>query len=226
VITVLIGMIGGAILYFGLIAGALLVVLVAAVLMVVPPLAVLVGIVVAAAVAFLTLWVFFLLASRFAYVPQSITVEGLGVFSSIARSASLASGNVRRFAALFIFTFLAVYSALAILYIPVGWYAWYQGVEIFEFFFNPDLIPAWYEITSQLISQASVILLSPVWMVGLCLRGRTRQARRVRLGIDGCPAVGRDPGRTAGILESAAAGACGEFGKSCREGITIGPDLA
>jgi len=169
VITVLIGMIGGAILYFGLIAGALLVVLVAAVLMVVPPLAVLVGIVVAAAVAFLTLWVFFLLASRFAYVPQSITVEGLGVFSSIARSASLASGNVRRFAALFIFTFLAVYSALAILYIPVGWYAWYQGVEIFEFFFNPDLIPAWYEITSQLISQASVILLSPVWMVGLCL---------------------------------------------------------
>jgi hypothetical protein len=32
-----------------------------------------------------------------------------------------------------------------------------------------DLIPAWYEITSQLLSQASVILLAPVWMVGLCL---------------------------------------------------------
>jgi hypothetical protein len=135
----------------------------------IPPLAVIVGVVGTIAVVFLTLWLFFLVASRFAYVPQTITVEGLGVFSSIARSASLASGNVRRFAALFMFTILAVYSALAILYIPVGWYAWYEGVDFFNFFMDQDLIPAWYEITSQLLSQASVILLAPVWMVGLCL---------------------------------------------------------
>lgn len=169
IITLLIGMVGGAILYFGMTVATLLIVLVAAVLSGVPPLAVLVGVVIFLGVTFLTFWLFFLVASRFAYVPQSITVEGLGVFSSIARSASLASGNVKRFAALFVFTILAVYSALAILYIPVGWYAWYQGVEFVDFFTDQDLVPAWYEITSQLISQASVILLSPVWMVGLCL---------------------------------------------------------
>lgn len=169
IITLLIGLIGGAILYFGLFVGIILIFLVSAVLAAVPPLAAIVGILLSVGVTFLTLWLFFLVASRFAYVPQTITVEGLGVFSSIARSASLASGNVRRFAALFMFTILAVYSALAILYIPVGWYAWYEGVEFFNFFMDQDLIPAWYEITSQLISQTSVILLSPVWMVGLCL---------------------------------------------------------
>jgi hypothetical protein len=168
-ITILMWLVGGAILYFGMIVGGILIFLVAAVLSAVPPLAAVVGVVLALGVTFLTLWLFFLVASRFAYVPQSITVEGLGVFSSVARSASLASGNVRRFAALFMFTILAVYSALAILYVPVGWYAWYEGVEFFNFFMDQDLIPAWYEITSQLVSQTSVILLSPVWMVGLCL---------------------------------------------------------
>ena len=169
IITLLVTIVGGTVLYFGLAIGAVLVFLVAAVLAVVPPLALVVGIVVGAASVFGTFWLFFLIVSRFAYVPQSITVEGLGVFSSISRSASLASGNVKRFAALFSFTFVAVYSALALLYIPLGWYAWYEGVEVFDFFFNQDLIPAWYEISSQLISQASFILLSPVWMVGLCL---------------------------------------------------------
>jgi hypothetical protein len=169
IISLLIIMVGGAIFYFGLTIGLVIVFLIAAVLSAVPPLAVIVGIIGTVAVLFLTLWLFFLVASRFAYVPQTITVEGLGVFSSIARSASLASGNVRRFAALFMFTILAVYSALAILYIPVGWYAWYQGVDFLNFFTDHDMIPAWYEITSQLLSQASVILLAPVWMVGLCL---------------------------------------------------------
>jgi hypothetical protein len=129
-----------------------------------------VAVVLGLAITFLTFWLFFLVASRFAYVPQTITVEGLGVFSSIARSASLASGNVRRFAALFVFTTVAIYSALAILYIPLGWYAWYQGIDLMEvFIIDRDLIPAWYQIASQLISQLSLILLSPVWMVGLCL---------------------------------------------------------
>ena len=169
IIALLIVMVGGAIFYFGMLIGMVIVFLIAAVLASVWPLAVLVGVVGTIAVVFLTLWLFFLVASRFAYVPQTITVEGLGVFSSIARSASLASGNVKRFSALFMFTILAVYSALAILYIPVGWYAWYQGVDFLNFFTDQDLIPAWYEITSQLLSQASVILLAPVWMVGLCL---------------------------------------------------------
>ena len=35
--------------------------------------------------------------------------------------------------------------------------------------FSADLIPAWYEIAYNLIWQISLILLSPVWMIGLCL---------------------------------------------------------
>ena len=50
---------------------------------------------------------------------------------------------------------------------PLIWYAWAQGVEVFTF--DADLVPAWYEIASHLVWQASLILLTPVWMVGLCL---------------------------------------------------------
>ena len=35
--------------------------------------------------------------------------------------------------------------------------------------FDADIIPAWYEIAYNLIWQISFILLTPVWMVGLCL---------------------------------------------------------
>jgi len=35
--------------------------------------------------------------------------------------------------------------------------------------FDADVIPAWYEIAYNLIWQVSFILLSPVWMIGLCL---------------------------------------------------------
>ncbi|MEO8573118.1 MAG: hypothetical protein ABI481_04045 [Pyrinomonadaceae bacterium] len=167
IIAILLGTVGFVVLYLGLIVGALLIVLVAGILSVVPPLAVLVGILLGGATAFGTVWLFFLVASRFAYVPQVMLVEGQGVFSSISRSASLASGNVKRLAALFIFSIVATYSALALFYIPLIWYAWAQGVEVFTF--EPDIVPAWYEIASQLVSQASLILLTPVWMVGLCL---------------------------------------------------------
>lgn len=169
-ITVILTFVCGGILYFGLTIGTIVAFISATVLSSVPPLAFIVAAVLGLAIAFVTLWFFFLVASRFAYVPQSITVEGLGVFSAIARSAALASGNVKRFAALFVFTTVAIYSALAILYIPLAWYAWYEGVDFVEvFIMDRDLIPAWYQIASQLISQLSLILLSPVWMVGLCL---------------------------------------------------------
>ncbi len=167
IIAVLVGTVGIVVFYFGLIIGALLIFLVASALSIVPPLAVLVGVVLGVATTLGTLWLFFLVASRFAYVPQVMLVEGQGVFSSISRSASLASGNVKRLAALFLFSIAATYSALALFYIPLIWYAWTQGVEVFAF--ESDLVPAWYEIASQLIWQASLILLTPVWMVGLCL---------------------------------------------------------
>jgi hypothetical protein len=165
--VIVLGTTGFVILYIGFIIGALVIFFVAALLSMIPPLAVLVGAVLGLAVTIGTVWLFFLVASRFAYIPQVMLVEGLGVFSSISRSASLASGNVRRLAALFIFSIVATYSALALFYIPLIWYAWAQGVEVLTF--DNDLVPAWYEIASQLVSQASLILLTPVWMVGLCL---------------------------------------------------------
>lgn len=119
------------------------------------------------AITFGTGWLFFLIASRFAYVPQIMLVEGQGVFAAIGRSAGLASGNVKRLYALFVFTILATYSALSLFYIPLSFYAYLNGVEFFSF--DPDAIPAWYTISNQVISQASLILLMPVWMIGLCL---------------------------------------------------------
>jgi hypothetical protein len=166
-ITALLGVAVTAIIYFGLIVGALGIVIIAGFFSFFPPLAFILAAAVGIAAGFVTLWLAFLVISRFVYVPQIITVEERGVFSAIGRSASLASGNVRRLAALFIFTTAAAYSALAILYVPLGWYAWANGIEIFGF--DPDATPVWYQIAGQVISQSSLILLSPVWMIGLCL---------------------------------------------------------
>jgi len=167
IITVLLGSIGLAIFYFGAAVGVLVIVLIFAVFSSIPIVAFLLSVVVGLAVTFGTLWLFFLAASRLAYVPQVMLVEGLGVFSAIGRSAGLASGNVRRLTALFVFTTVATYSALALLYVPLAWYASANGVQLMSF--DADLIPAWYEIAYNLIWQISFILLSPVWMVGLCL---------------------------------------------------------
>jgi hypothetical protein len=167
IITILLGSIGMGIFYFGGIIGTLLIVLIVAVFESIPLVAVILSIVVGAATAIATLWLFFLAASRLAYVPQVMLVEGQGVFAAIGRSASLAGGSVRRLAALFIFSTVAAYSALALLYVPLAWYAASNDVPWMSF--GADIIPAWYEIAYNLIWQVSFILLSPVWMVGLCL---------------------------------------------------------
>ncbi len=166
-IAILLGAIGAAIFYFGMIVGFILISLIVYSLSFIPILAFLLSFVVGLAVAFLTMWLFFLAASRLAYVPQVMLVEGQGVFAAVSRSAGLASGNVRRLAALFIFTTVAAYSALALLYVPLVWYAEANGVKIMGF--DGELMPAWYQIASNLIGQVSFILLSPVWMIGLCL---------------------------------------------------------
>ncbi|MEP6787675.1 MAG: hypothetical protein ABJB40_04545 [Acidobacteriota bacterium] len=167
IIALLLGAIGTAIFYFGLIIAFLLIALVAYVFSFIPVVAVILSVGVGLAVGFATLWLFFLVASRFAYVPQVMLVEGQGVFAAIGRSTTLAGRNVWRLAALFVFSIVATYSALALLYVPLAWYASANGVELMSF--NADLIPAWYEIAYNLIWQVSFILLSPVWMVGLCL---------------------------------------------------------
>jgi hypothetical protein len=161
------GAIGLVIFYFGFLVGALAIMVVVYLFSGAPILAFILGLAIGIAAAWGTLWLFFLVASRVAYVPQVMLVEGLGVFSSIARSAGLAGGSVRRLMALFLFTTVAAYSALALLFVPLAWYASADGIELFTF--GSDLTPAWYEIVSSLIGQISFVLLSPVWTVGLCI---------------------------------------------------------
>lgn len=167
IICVLLGIAGFIIFYFGLIAAVLIVAFTVSIFLSVPFLAFIVSFALGSTVIFGTGWLFFLLASRFAYVPQTMLVEGLGVGAAFGRSFSLASGNVKRFAALFVFTTAATYSALALLYIPLGWLAFANGINIFSF--DSDVISGWYQIAAQFVWQASFILLMPVWMIGLCL---------------------------------------------------------
>lgn len=166
-ITFILGSVGMAVYYIAILAVVIVVAMAAAAFESIPIIAVIVSIVFGSAIILGTTWLFFLAASRLAYVPQIMLVEGQGVFSAIGRSATLASKNIRRLAALFIFSTVATYSALAILYVPLAWYASSQGVPLMSF--DADLIPAWYEIAYNLIWQVSFILLTPVWMIGLCL---------------------------------------------------------
>ncbi|MDQ3801305.1 MAG: hypothetical protein M3384_17930 [Acidobacteriota bacterium] len=166
-ITFLLGLMASFVFYIGMIVAVLLIVAAVYVLSFSDFLSATASLLLIAATTFGAGWIFFLVASRFAYVPQVMLVEGQGVFSAIGRSANLASGNVKRLYALFIFTLLATYSALALFYVPLGWYAYLNGIQFFSY--DPDVIPAWYTIASQAIWQASLILLMPVWMIGLCL---------------------------------------------------------
>lgn len=168
VITSVLTMLGTMLFYLGLIiAGLLIAVIFFAVGNAVPVIGFVASVAVALGVGAGVLYVFFLVASGVAYVPQVMLVEGLGVFAAVSRSMTLAGGTVKRLAALFMFSTLAAYSALAILYVPLAWYAALEGVEIARF--SWELIPAWYEVAYNLIWQISFILLSPVWMIGLCL---------------------------------------------------------
>lgn len=166
-IVVVLGTIGFVIFYFGMFVAIMAIFLAIAALAPIPLLATIVSVLLGVGISLLTLWLFFLIASRFVYVPQVMLVEGQTAFAAIGRSASLAGKNVTRLMALFIFSTVATYSALAILYVPLAWYAWGAGVELMTF--DADLIPAWYEISYNMIWQISFILLSPVWTVGLCL---------------------------------------------------------
>jgi hypothetical protein len=118
---------------------------------------------------FLTLFVFFLLAGRVAYVPQVLMVEGRGVADALPRSVRLARGNVRRLMGMFLFTTFASYSALMLLLVPLLWFGYLNGFDLNPF--NPDAarVPAWYTISLHVFRQLSAILLAPVWVMGLSL---------------------------------------------------------
>jgi hypothetical protein len=113
------------------------------------------------------LYVFFLVAGRVAYVPQVLMVEGRGVLDAIGRSAELARGNVRRLMGMFLFTGFAGYSAVMLLLVPLGWFAYLNGVNPFEM--DATRVPAWYTVSSEVLGQVATILLAPVWMMGLSL---------------------------------------------------------
>lgn len=166
-ITLFLGFVAVVFFYTGLFVGAIAVVVAIAAFSFSPFVSFIVSICLGLAILSGTLWLFFLIASRFAYVPQVMLVEGSSVLAAFGRSAGLASGNVKRFGGLFVFTTVAVNSVIALFFIPLGWYAWVSGVELFAF--NADTIPAWYEIASRFLWQISLILLMPIWMIGLCL---------------------------------------------------------
>ncbi len=167
IIVSILGVLSFVIFYIGIIIAFLVVGITTWILSSIPPLAVVVGFVLSAAILFGTGWLFFLVASRFAYVPQIMLVEGQGIFAAMGRSASLASGNVMRIYSLFIFTVVATVSALLLFYVPLNWYAYANGIKFLAA--DPDAIPAWYIIANQVIWQSSFILLTPILMIGLCL---------------------------------------------------------
>ncbi|HTG93291.1 MAG TPA: hypothetical protein VL866_11925 [Pyrinomonadaceae bacterium] len=115
--------------------------------------------------SFISLWVFFFVVGRVAYVPQVMLVEGRGIMEAFGRSFSLARGNVRRLMAMTLFTTFATESAMMILWAPLTWYGYINGIDPF----NSAQWPAWYAIVYSIPGPLSSILLMPVWMLGLSL---------------------------------------------------------
>jgi len=130
-----------------------------------PWLAVIAAVVVLLVSTAVGMWLFFFIVGRVAYVPQVMLVEGKGVFAAFSRSFSLARGNVRRLMAMTLFTAFATYSALMILVLPLGWYGYLSGINPLD----ATQWPVWYSIAYSVLSPLSLILLTPVWMLGLSL---------------------------------------------------------
>ena len=103
-----------------------------------------------------------LVYSRIVYVPQILMVEDKGVFNSIGRSFSLAGGQLRRLAALFLFWIYVGWSVLLLLFLPLGY------ISDWTHPFSP-VQPQWYDIGWQTVTQLSEILLMPIFMIGCTL---------------------------------------------------------
>lgn len=129
---------------------------------------VIVSVVAIIAVSLGALWLFFAVLSRFVYIPQAMLVEGRSVTSAIGRSLALAGRNVTRVGSLFMFTIISTYVVMFLLYMPLLIFAWTQGISIGGFN-GVEAAPAWFEIAGQVLNQASLILMFPVLVIGLCL---------------------------------------------------------
>ena len=111
------------------------------------------------------LWLFFLVVSRIVYVPQVMLVEGKGVFESVGRSFSLASGNVRRLIAMTLFTTFGILSAMLLLLVVIGFVGAASGINMRD----SSEWPIWYALLYSILGPVSSLLLTPVWMLGLSL---------------------------------------------------------
>ncbi len=107
-----------------------------------------------------------LVYSRVVYVPQVMMVEGKGVFNSISRSFSLASGGFWRIIALLLFWVYVAWSAWMLLFTPLGSIAYWLGIDPTPF--NQDS-PVWYNVAYQTVTQISEILIAPIAMLGFTL---------------------------------------------------------
>jgi hypothetical protein len=128
---------------------------------------VVVAVIAIVAVCLVLLTVFFFIMGQLAYMPQVMLVEGKGVFESVSRSFSLARGHVRRLMAMAVFSWLAAYSALMVMVIPLGTYAYLNGINPVSF--SGAATPAWYSIGYTVLGQVSSIIIAPIWMLGLSL---------------------------------------------------------
>lgn len=131
-------------------------------------LAAMMGVVAVIAISLGAFWVFLKIAGRIVYVPQVMMVEECGVLSAVSRSVKLSPDNVRRLGGVLLFTTFATYAALMLLLVPLGWYAYLQGINPLIERATADW-PMWYAVAYQVVTQLSSILLTPVWMLGLSL---------------------------------------------------------
>jgi hypothetical protein len=123
-----------------------------------------------------TLWLFFLIVGKVAYVPQVLLVEGKGVFASVSRSSMLAHKNANRLGALVLFSSFATYAALTLLAAPLLLYAYLNGIDILPNMTGAS--PIWYEISYNALTQLSSMLLAPILMLGLSLLYVDERVRR------------------------------------------------
>ena len=128
-------------------------------------LTIIVGVIGGTAAMVVFLWLFFFMASKVAYVPQVLLVEGKRASEAIGRSFSLAKGNLRRLMAMTFFITFATYSALGLLVLPLWLFGWLNGISPL----NTAQWPMWYSIAYSVIEPLSSILLAPVWMLGMSL---------------------------------------------------------
>ena len=128
-------------------------------------LAIVVGVLASLILTGFSLWFFFFIVARVAYVPQVMLVEGKGIIEAVGRSIALAKGNVRRLMAMTLFTTFGTISALMILTLAISFLGSLSGVSAGQ----PAEWPAWYAIAFSILGPLSAILVTPVWMLGLSL---------------------------------------------------------